>query len=121
MRADNNRQVLHPSPSHLDMLQSVPMVGTESHTSSHGEVTLRAIVVALGRILILGRNVPRKPRLGGGVEGHNMQETSSAHILFATDVPGKPRRACPVVTGWAGSFTLSMFHKSLLLTSRLFH
>jgi hypothetical protein len=27
----------------------------------------------------------------GGVEGHNMKQTSFAHILFATGVPGKPR------------------------------
>jgi hypothetical protein len=35
-----------------------------------------------------------------------MNETSFAHILFATYVLGKPRRACPVLTGWAGSFNL---------------
>jgi len=34
------------------------------------------------------RNVPRKPRLVGGVKGHNMNETSS---------PGSP-------TLWVGSF-----------------
>ncbi len=27
----------------------------------------------------------------GGVQGHNLNETSFAHILFATGVPGKPR------------------------------
>jgi hypothetical protein len=46
MRADNNRQALHSSPSHLDILQSVPMVGTDAHTSSHGGAALRAIVSA---------------------------------------------------------------------------
>ncbi len=53
-----------------------------------------------------GRNVPRNPRLEGRVKGHNMNETSSAHILFATGVPGKPRPACPVLTGRVGSFTV---------------
>ncbi len=38
-----------------------------------------------------GRNVPHRPRLMGGVKGHNMHETSFAHILFATGVSGKPR------------------------------
>ena len=38
---------------------------------------------------IFGRSVPRKPRLVGGVKGHNMNETSS---------PGSPAL-------WAGSFT----------------
>ena len=35
-------------------------------------------------IEMVGRKVPR------GVKGHNMNETSFAHILFATGVPGKP-------------------------------
>jgi hypothetical protein len=46
MRADNNRQVLRPSPPHLDILQSVPRVGTEAHFLSRGEAVLRAIVSA---------------------------------------------------------------------------
>ncbi len=50
--------------------------------------------------------------------GHNMNDTSFAHTLFATGVPGKlfdklravrfverPHRACPVLMGWTGSFT----------------
>jgi len=40
----------------------------------------------------------------GGVEGHNMKETSS---------PGSPAL-------WAGSFTLPIFHESFFLTPRLF-
>jgi hypothetical protein len=44
----------------------------------------------------VGRNVPRPRQSGiGGVKGHNMNEKYIA---------GKPRRACPVLTGWAGSF-----------------
>jgi hypothetical protein len=39
------------------------------------------------------RNVPRKPRLVGGVEGHNMNEIS---------FPGSPAL-------WAGSFTIAPF------------
>jgi hypothetical protein len=42
--------------------------------------------------------VPRKPRLIGGVKGHNIKRDYLA---------GKRRRACPVLTGWAGSFTIS--------------
>ncbi len=76
-------------------------------------------VTAMVRSMGFGidRNVPRKPRLVGGVKGYNTNETSFAHILFATGAPGKlfdklravrfverPRRACPVLTGWAGSF-----------------
>ena len=38
---------------------------------------------------VFGRNVPRTPRLGGGVKGHNINETSSS---------GSPAL-------WAGSFT----------------
>jgi hypothetical protein len=49
-----------------------------------------------------------------------MNETSFAHILFATGVPGKHRRACPVLTGWAGSFTLPIFQGSFLLTPGFF-
>jgi len=42
------------------------------------------------------RNVPRPASGGiGGVEGHNIKRDYLA---------GKPRRACPVQTGWAGSF-----------------
>jgi hypothetical protein len=41
----------------------------------------------------LGRNVPRKPRLVGGVKGHNMNEIS---------LPGSPAL-------WAGSFTCGRF------------
>ena len=33
---------------------------------------------------------------------------------------GKPRRACPVLTGWAGSFTLPIFQGSFLLTPGFF-
>jgi hypothetical protein len=40
---------------------------------------------------MLDRNVPRKPRLVGGVKGHHMNEIS---------FPGSPAL-------WAGSFTLS--------------
>jgi hypothetical protein len=40
---------------------------------------------------LIDRNVPRKARLQNGVKGHNMKETSFAHILFATGVSGKPR------------------------------
>jgi len=43
----------------------------------------------------IDRNVPRTPRPVGGVEGHNIKRDYLA---------GKPRRACPVLTGWAGSF-----------------
>jgi hypothetical protein len=39
--------------------------------------------------MAIGRNVPRKPRLVGGVKGHNINETS---------FPGSPAL-------WAGSFT----------------
>jgi hypothetical protein len=39
-----------------------------------------------------GRNVPRRPRLVGGVKGHNMNETS---------FPGSPAL-------WAGSFTFGL-------------
>jgi hypothetical protein len=45
----------------------------------------------MGRVRNFDRNVPRKPRLVGGVKGHNINETSFAHILFATGVSGKPR------------------------------
>ena len=41
----------------------------------------------------------------GGVKGHNKNEISFARIPLAT-APGKPRRACPVLTGWPGSFTI---------------
>jgi len=34
--------------------------------------------------------VPRKPRLVGGVMGHNMNDISLARILFATTCPGSP-------------------------------
>ena len=40
------------------------------------------------------RNVSRKPRLVGGVKGHNMNETS---------FPGSPAL-------WAGSFTFELWH-----------
>ena len=43
------------------------------------------------------RNVPRKPRPGVGVEGHNNKPDYLA---------GKPRRTCPALTGWAGSFNV---------------
>ncbi len=43
---------------------------------------------------LCGRQVPRKPRLVGGVKGHNQKEISLAHILFATACPGSP--AVPV-------------------------
>ena len=49
-----------------------------------------------------GRAPSRQRGIGG--KGRNMNGTSFAHILFATGVPGKPRRACPVLTGWAWSF-----------------
>jgi hypothetical protein len=35
----------------------------------------------------------------GGVKGHNIKRNYLA---------GKPRRACPVLTGWAGSFTKNL-------------
>jgi len=44
-------------------------------------------------VTTFGRNAPRKPRPAGGGKGNNMKETSLAHILFATNVLGKP---CPV-------------------------
>ncbi len=44
------------------------------------------------------RNVPRKPRHVGGVKGHNIKWYY---------LSGKPPRACPVLTGWPGSFTLT--------------
>ncbi len=34
---------------------------------------------------------PSRPSGIGGIKGHNMKKTFSAHILFATGVPGKPR------------------------------
>ena len=42
-----------------------------------------------GPVSVIGRNVPRKPRLVGGVKGHNMNDNT---------LPGS--RAL-----WAGSFT----------------
>jgi hypothetical protein len=58
-----------------------------------------------------GRSVPRPPKrdrrgpcLPAGRKGRNMDEISFVHILFATGVSGKPRRACPVLTRWARSF-----------------
>jgi hypothetical protein len=48
--------------------------------------------------------VPRKPRLVGGVKGHNQNEISLAHILFATACPGSPAL-------WAGSFNIPPFVK----------
>jgi hypothetical protein len=48
-----------------------------------------------GRQVKFGRKVPRKPRLVGGVKGHNINDYY---------ITGKPRRACPVRTGWPGSF-----------------
>jgi hypothetical protein len=43
------------------------------------------------------RIVPCKPRLVGGVKGHNMNEISFARILLATACPGGPAH-------WAESF-----------------
>jgi len=59
-----------------------------------------------GLLLSLGndRQVDRKPRLVGGVEGHNgsrgtmKNEISLARILLATACPGS-------LALWAGSFT----------------
>jgi len=54
--------------------------------------------------ILVGRNVPRKPRLAGGVKsirpdhgGHNMNEISLARIRLATACPGSPAL-------WAGTF-----------------
>ena len=47
--------------------------------------------------ILLDRQVPRKPRLLGGVKGHNINEISLAHILFAAARPGSAAL-------WAGSF-----------------
>ena len=59
---------------------------------------------------LFGRNVSRQPRLVGGVKGHNMNETSFPgspfDILRAVNSVERPRRACPVLTGWAASFTI---------------
>src|SRR4030042_3469855 len=38
----------------------------------------------------VGRNVPRKPRLVGGVKGHNMNVISFARISLAASRPGSP-------------------------------
>jgi len=47
---------------------------------------------------LFDRNVPRKPRLVGGVKGHNMNETS---------FPGSPAL-------WAGSFTFGILFRLFL-------
>jgi hypothetical protein len=44
-----------------------------------------------------GRSLPHNPRPASGVKGHNMNETSFAHILLATACPGSPSL-------WAGSW-----------------
>jgi len=54
--------------------------------------------IILSNFSHFGRKVPRKPRLVGGVKGHNMNETSFARIWLATACPGSPAL-------WAGSFT----------------
>ena len=55
------------------------------------------------------RNVPRNPRLVGGVKGHNMNGISFAHILFAT--------ACPGSSGlWPGSFTFRLKRVEVFLS-----
>ncbi len=51
--------------------------------------------------LDFGRNVPRNPRLLGGVKWHNMNEISLARILLATACPGS-------LALWAGSFTFEL-------------
>ena len=48
-------------------------------------------------LIKVDRQVPRKPRLLGGVKGHNINGISLAHILLATACPGSPAL-------WAGSF-----------------
>jgi hypothetical protein len=47
----------------------------------------------------IDRQVPRKPRLVGGVKGHNINEISFPHFPLATTCPGTPAL-------WAGSFTI---------------
>ena len=64
----------------------------------------RELFLSLGN----DRQVPRKPRLVGGVEGPNgsrgtmKNEISFARILLATACPGSP-------VLWAGSFTFPLF------------
>jgi len=47
---------------------------------------------------LIDRSVPWKPRAVYGVKGHN--------IIKSYYIAGKPRRACPVLTGWPGSFKI---------------
>jgi hypothetical protein len=63
-------------------------------TLADNGVTRNKLSILFKQTLLLDRNVPRKFRLEDEVKGHNMREISFAHILFATGVPGKSRRAC---------------------------
>ena len=54
---------------------------------------------------------PASPAFQAGPRGTIRMKISLAHILFATACPGSPRRACPVLTGWAGSFNIPSFVK----------
>ncbi len=49
-----------------------------------------------------------------GVKGRTIDEISFASFPTRYCVPGKRRRACPVLTGWAGSFIIGGDHADAL-------
>ena len=63
----------------------------ESEKKAGENAARRESILLLRERLRCPERAPSRQSEIGGVKGHNINEISFAHILFATDVPGKPR------------------------------